>query len=106
MQNVNESSLWESVLAELQLGLSSANYQTWFKGKTAVLSRKNGVVEIGCSSSYNKVWLEERYQSKLKEILDKLTGDSNTISFTVSSEIQERIPSKKKGAGKPHRTVV
>ncbi len=95
MQNVDESSLWESVLAELQLGLSSANYQTWFKGKTAVLSRKNSVVEIGCSSSYNKVWLEERYQSKLKGIIDKITGGSNTISFTVAPAIQETLPSKK-----------
>ncbi|OGY25551.1 MAG: hypothetical protein A2Z11_03950 [Candidatus Woykebacteria bacterium RBG_16_43_9] len=96
MQNVDDASLWESVLAELQLALSSANYQTWFKGKTAVLSIKSGVVEIGCSSSYNKVWLEERYLSKLKEVIDRLTGSKNTITFTVASQIQEAVSSKKK----------
>ena len=88
-------------MTELQLGLSSANYQTWFKGKTAVLSRKDRVIEIGCSSSYNKVWLEDRYQSKLKEIIDRITGEHNTITFCVSSKIQEARTSKKRAQENP-----
>lgn len=101
MPNVDKSSLWESVLTELQLGLSSANYQTWFKGKTAVLSQKDKIIEIGCSSPYNKVWLEDRYQSKLKEIIDRITGEHNTITFSVSSQIQEAKASKKQVAENP-----
>ena len=86
MAVLDEQSLWGSVLAELELSLSGANFQTWFKGKTSILSINNSLVEIGCATPYNKVWLEERYLGKIKEIIDRITGASNTLVFTVSSQ--------------------
>ncbi|OGY24077.1 MAG: chromosomal replication initiator protein DnaA [Candidatus Woykebacteria bacterium RBG_13_40_15] len=83
---MDEKSLWESVLTELQLTLSAANFQTWFKGKTGVLSLKDGVVEIGCSSPYNKTWIEERYLGQIKEIVERISGASATLVFTVSAK--------------------
>jgi len=94
---MDKNSLWESVLAELQLSLSSANFQTWFKGRTSILDLKDGVIEIGCSSSYNKVWLEERYLGKIKEVCDKITGGSNSILFTVTNQTTP-YPSTKKAS--------
>jgi len=73
-------------MAELQLTLSGANFQTWFKGKTTILSVEGSLIEIGCSSPYNKVWLEGRYAGTLKTIVDRITGQSNTVVFTVSSK--------------------
>jgi chromosomal replication initiator protein len=86
MSTIDKNSLWQSVLTELQLTLSGANFQTWFKGKTNVLSFDNSVIEIGCASPYNRVWIEERYLGQIKEIVDRITGTSNTLVFTVSSE--------------------
>lgn len=83
-------------MAELQLSLSGANFQTWFKGKTSILSFQNGAVEIGCTSSYNKVWIEERYLGKLKEVLDRLTGTSNTLICKVAPQITPPPQQKKK----------
>jgi len=96
MSTVDKTSLWQSVLAELQLALSGANFQTWFKGKTDILSFEGNVIEIGCSSPYNKVWIEERYFGKIKEIVDRVTGNSNALVFTVSSEGlgETKAPSK------------
>ena len=93
MADFDANSLWESVLAELQLTLSGANFQTWFKGNTSVLSIQPGVVNIGCASPYNKVWIEERYLGQLKEIVDRLTSADNTLTFSVVSQ----TPSKPKG---------
>jgi chromosomal replication initiator protein len=92
---MDKNSLWESVLADLQLSLSSANFQTWFKGRTSILSIKGGVIEIGCSNSYNKVWLEERYLGKIKEVCDKITGTSNSVLFTVASHLPSHTQTKK-----------
>lgn len=96
MQNLDPVSLWDSVLTELQLVLSGANYQTWFKGKTLVLSVKEGVVEIGCSSPYNKTWIEERYLGQLKDIIDRVTDRKNALIFSVTSEISQKTPVKTK----------
>ena len=78
--------LWDSVLAELRLSLSGATFQTWFNGKTGILSRQKGTVEIGCANSYSKAWLEQRYMTEVKKILDRLTGVPNTLVFRVSSQ--------------------
>ena len=95
MEGNNKEALWESVLAELQLSLSGANFQTWFKGKTGLLSVEEGNIEIGCFSSYNKVWIEERYLGKLKEIIDHLTGNSNTLTCKVAPGVLQTKRSKK-----------
>ena len=95
MTNLDKTSLWETVLAELQLSLSGANFQTWFKGKTSIISINNSLVEIGCSSPYNKVWVEERYFGKIKEVIDRVTGVSNTLVFSVSSQDLGLKPKKR-----------
>jgi len=95
--------LWQSVLTELQLSLSGANFQTWFKGKTAILSSDKDVVEIGCSSEYNRIWIEERYFSKIKEVLDRITNRTNTIIFSVNSQVI--APKQAKKASKENPTV-
>ena len=97
MATFDEHSLWKSVLAELQLSLSGANFQTWFKGKTSILSINSSLVEIGCATPYNKVWIEERYLGKIKEIVDRITGISNTLVFTVSSQGLPPVKTRKKG---------
>ena len=96
MQNLDPISLWDSVLTELQLVLSGANYQTWFKGKTRVLSVKDNVVEIGCSSPYNKTWIEERYLGQLKDIIDRVTERKNALTFSITSEVSQKTPVKVK----------
>jgi chromosomal replication initiator protein len=100
---LDKDRLWESVLTELQLSLSGANFQTWFKGKTNMLSIDKNTVEIGCVSSYNKTWIEERYITKIKEIVDRLTGKPNTLLFKVSAS-NLSVPVKKR-RGRENPTV-
>ncbi|HEX7455870.1 MAG TPA: chromosomal replication initiator protein DnaA [Candidatus Nanoarchaeia archaeon] len=101
MATLDKNSLWESVLAELQISLSGANFQTWFKGKTQMLSANNGTVEIGCASAYNKVWIEERYLGKIKEIIDRLTNSSNTLVFTITPQNLLKPPARKRNQENP-----
>ena len=81
--------LWESTLAELQLNISTANYQTWFKGKTLITLVKDGVIEIGCNSTYVKNWLESRYQGQLKNILERVSGKRIDLMFSVDPNIKD-----------------
>ncbi len=92
---MDEKTLWNSVLTELQLLLSNANYQTWFKGKTTIVKREDNSIEIGCNSAYTKDWLEQRYHGQLKAILDRITETSNTLNFSVSTTLKSAEPTKK-----------
>lgn len=94
---MNKKDLWEAVLTELQLSISAANFQTWFKGKTEISEIRENLIIVGCSSSYIRDWLEQRYQGQLKAILDRLTDSSNSLMFVVSTAIQDATtkPAKK-----------
>ncbi len=92
---MNKKDLWESALAELQLNLSEANFKTWFKGKTIIVSWENDVVSIGCNSPYVKNWIESRYQMQIKSILEKVAGGNLNLAFTVEAQIKELANSTK-----------
>lgn len=95
---MDKKTLWDAVITELQLSLSNANFQTWFKGKTEVVSWQDSQIEIGCNSSYTRDWLEQRYHGQLKAILDRITESKNTLIFSVSKNVPAVVnakPSKK-----------
>ncbi len=93
---MNKKELWESVLTELQLSISAANFQTWFKGRTEIAEINDSLIVVGCSSAYVKDWLEQRYLGQLKAIIDRLTNTSNSLTFIVSSSLVEETPKKPK----------
>ena len=95
---MDKNTLWESALAELQLNLSAANFQTWFKGKTDIVALEDNLVEIACSSSYIKNWIESRYQGQIKSILEKVAGNNLNLMFVVKSlekELHNKEASKR-----------
>lgn len=95
---MNKNELWNSVLTELQLSISAANFQTWFKGRTEISDINENLITIGCSTAYVKDWLEQRYLGQLKAILDRLTEGSNSLTFVVSSSLREDVPKTAKKA--------
>ena len=52
--------LWQSVLAQIQLNISPANFSTWFKN-TEIMSQKGGKITVLVPNSFAKEWLENKY---------------------------------------------
>src|SRR3989344_5413733 len=87
--------LWQSVLAQIQLSVSSANFNTWFKN-TSVLSLENGQVTISVPSSFVKEWLEQKYNKTIFKILRDLDVDIKEVKYLVGEQkikIIKREPS-------------
>ena len=51
--------LWQTALGELQVGLSRANYDTWFKD-TAIISEEDDVFLVGVPNAFAREWLESK----------------------------------------------
>lgn len=83
---MNKTTLWKTVLAQLQVDLSPAIFKTWFV-QTKLLGLKDGIAEIGCPS-YAKNRLEERYYAQIKKVLDGLTKQKNELVFKVDTSIK------------------
>jgi len=87
--------LWQAVLAQIQLNISSANFATWFKN-TQVTSQKDGVVFISVSNSFVKEWLEQKYNKIIFKILHNLDKDIKEVRYETGKsglKILRKIPS-------------
>ncbi|MBI3385163.1 chromosomal replication initiator protein DnaA [Candidatus Gottesmanbacteria bacterium] len=82
---MEEKTLWKTVLAELQLTLTPGSFQTLF-AKSILVQNKDNVVSIALANAQIKTMVEERYYALLKEILDRLTKKTNSLTFAVTRE--------------------
>lgn len=82
LQTMPKEELWQSVLAQIQLNISPANFATWFKG-TGIVSQKNGLVTVCVPNSFAKEWLENKYGKTIFKILRGLDEEIKEVQYTI-----------------------
>jgi chromosomal replication initiator protein len=75
---------WNTVLGELEVSLSKANFTTWFKN-TKIVSIENGVVTVAVPNVFTKEWLEKKYHKEIFEALSHVLGMINKVEYKVGS---------------------
>jgi len=80
---MNNEELWQSTLAQIQLNISQANFNTWFKN-TKINSKKDGKIIISVPNSFVKEWLENKYNKTILKILHGLGENIKEIEYTIS----------------------
>jgi len=81
---LNVKQLWTAALGELQVGLSRAQYDTWFKD-TQVISEEDDVYLIGVPNAFAREWLESKFRPQVREALQHLVGRTVDVRFVTSS---------------------
>ena len=79
---VNLKQLWHAALGELQLGLTKANYDTWFKD-TTVISEEDDVYCVGVPNAFAREWLENKYRQQVRDALRHLVGRTVDVRFVT-----------------------
>lgn len=74
--------LWKSVLAEIELSVSKATFQTHF-AHSSLVSFSQGVATIGVTSPLMRTLVETRYYSLLKSVLDHHAKENTSLVFVV-----------------------
>lgn len=87
---MNNVQIWQSVLGELELSISKANFTTWFKN-TSIISAKDGEFTVAVPNGFAKEWLEKKYHKNIYRALQNITGKR-------IKKINYQIISKKPGA--------
>jgi chromosomal replication initiator protein len=85
--------LWKSVLAEIELSVSKATYQTQF-AHTTLVSLLDGVATIGFTTPLMRTMAESRYYSLVKSILDHHTKQNTSLIFTVTPRKETLDPAR------------
>jgi len=84
---MNNEQLWQSVLGEIELNLSRANFTTWFKN-TFISSFEDDKIVICVPNTFTKAWLEKKYHSIISEALENIANQK-------ISEIFYKVETKK-----------
>jgi chromosomal replication initiator protein len=81
--------VWRAVLGELEISLSQATFETWFR-RTALLrvDESTATFVLGVPSGFAKDWVDERYRSLISQTLAKVVGYSVTLSVEVVSDAE------------------
>jgi chromosomal replication initiator protein len=81
---LNSNKVWQAVLGELQLGISKANFDTWFKN-TSILSTEDDVFVVGVPNAFAREWLESRYRQQVKQALQRSIGHTVDVRFVTAT---------------------
>jgi chromosomal replication initiator protein len=79
---MNKEEIWQTVLAQIQLITSPANFATWFQN-TKISSLENGKVVIAVPNSFVKEWLQQKYTKTILKILKGLIPEIKELSYQI-----------------------
>ena len=105
------SSLWKTVLGEIELSVSHAAFLTWFTKTELIEQSPDGKVVISVPNVFAKQQFEVKFNKQIKQILKKngveatsityVIGTNKTPSKTTSRDISDVKPAGKQPALKP-----
>lgn len=85
---MNNEQIWQSVLGEIELNLSKANFTTWFKN-TFISELDDKKIIVCVPNTFTKAWLEKKYNDKIIKALRNVTGNK-IIDIIYKIEIKKQ----------------
>lgn len=74
--------LWQAVLGNLEISLSKANFNTWFKN-TFISERAEDKVIISLPSAFNRDWIAAKYHQDILKALKSVAPEIREIKYQV-----------------------
>ena len=104
---MNKDQLWQAILGELELILSKANFNTWFKD-TFISEWHEEKLTVGVPNTFTQSWLQNKYHESILTAVKNITGNKiKEIIYKVESikqnsrPIDNTIPTHKPSELKP-----
>lgn len=79
---------WQAVLAQLQLQMTRATFNTWLKNTHGVL-HKGPVFVVEVKNEYAKEWLENRLKKTIERTAKNTLSQTIEISFVIQNLVDE-----------------
>jgi chromosomal replication initiator protein len=82
---MNNQQLWQAILGSLEVSLSKANFNTWFKN-TSILERGADGIVIGVPTAFSRDWIAAKYQQEILKSLKTLAPEIREIKYQLNSQ--------------------
>jgi len=98
---MDRNKIWQIVLDNLKITLSSASYNTWFPQtfitNIKVVDNNHQIAEIGCPNPFVRNTIENRYYGLIKDAIDQATGLKNDLVFVVKQSDKPHFAKASRG---------
>src|SRR3989338_6960404 len=98
MDKGNPRELWEYMLTQVELSISSANFNTWFRSSFVVKIGEDGVVYIGVPSQFFKDWYLKKFHTLLLKIVRDVSYEFRNIEDLIVKDEKRKTPKEGKSA--------
>lgn len=82
---MDNNKLWESVLVEVELSVSKANFSTWFKD-TYINKQEEGTVFLSVPNTFVKDWLYNKYHGTILKTLRNFSDNVRALEYIISRD--------------------
>ena len=93
MDAKNPKELWEQVLTQVELSISSANFNTWFRNSFVVKIDDN-IIYVGVPSQFFKDWYLKKFHSLLLKIVRDISYEFRNIEYVIVKDDGHRKVSR------------
>ena len=92
MDKGNAKELWEHILTQVELSISPANFNTWFRNSFITKVDEDGVVYIAVPSQFFKDWYLKKFHSLLLKILRDVSYEFRNIEYVIVKDERRKPP--------------
>jgi chromosomal replication initiator protein len=81
--------LWEQVLTQVELSVSAANFNTWFRD-SAIVKIEDGVVSIGVPSAFYRDWYHKIFHTLILKIIRDISYEYRNVEYSIVKDVARK----------------
>jgi chromosomal replication initiator protein len=82
MNRSDPRELWEHILTQVELSVSTANFNTWFKD-SSIVKVEDGIIYIGVPSQFFRDWYLRKFHTLLLKIVRAVSYEYRNIEYLI-----------------------
>jgi chromosomal replication initiator protein len=95
MDRTDPHELWEQVLTQVELSVSPANFNTWFRD-SAIVKIDEGIVYVGVPSQFFRDWYIKKFNTLLLKIIRDISYEYRNIEYQIVKDIGRKAKEVKR----------
>lgn len=95
MAVIDTRDLWENILTQIELSISPANFNTWFRDSN-IVKIEDGIVHVGVPSQFFKDWYLKKFHSLLLKVFRSVSYEIRNVEYIIVRDEKRRHPKGKK----------
>jgi chromosomal replication initiator protein len=100
MDRIDPHELWEQVLTQVELSVSPANFNTWFK-ESSIVKIEDGIVYIGVPSPFFRDWYLKKFHTLLLKIIRGVSYEYRNIEYQIVKDVARKAKEVRRQTVRP-----